>query len=99
MALPFSAQNQILTGQPWDVVAGSEGEWGSWGGHCVMCPGYNEQGPVCVTWGRKQQMTWAFFDEYCDEAYAIVTEKNIVNAAPGINLEALEQALQEVTSA
>jgi hypothetical protein len=24
-----------------------------------------------VTWGKKQQMTWKFFDKYCDEAYAI----------------------------
>jgi len=41
-----------------------------------MIPGYNETGPVCVTWGRKQQMTWSFFDKYCDEAYAIVDDKD-----------------------
>jgi len=27
---------------------------------------------VCVTWGRKQQMRWAFVDKYCDEVYAII---------------------------
>jgi hypothetical protein len=37
----------------------------------VYVPGYTTIGPVCVTWGRKQQMSWAFFDKYCDEAYAI----------------------------
>ncbi len=26
--------------------------------------------------GRKQQMTWAWLDKYCDEAYAIFDEKN-----------------------
>ncbi|HJW07644.1 MAG TPA: hypothetical protein VJ527_14230, partial [Rhodanobacter sp.] len=24
------------------------------------------------TWGRKQQMSWAFLARYCDEAYAII---------------------------
>ena len=76
VALPVSAQSQIQTGQPWDVVSGPSAAPNSWGGHCVMIPGYNATGPVCVTWGRKQQMTWAFFDKYCDEAYAIVDEKN-----------------------
>jgi hypothetical protein len=30
----------------------------------------------CVTWGRKQQMTWAWLEKYCDEAYAIFDAKN-----------------------
>ena len=41
-------------------------------GHYVYVPGYTKDGPVCVTWGRKQQMSWAFVDKYCDEAYAII---------------------------
>ena len=40
-------------------------------GHYVYVPGYTKTGPVCVTWGRKQQMSWAFVEKYCDEAYAI----------------------------
>src|ERR1051325_1975228 len=70
VALPNSAKAQMQTGQPWDVVNGPGSAPNSWGGHCVIIPGYNPTGPVCVTWGRKQQMTWAFFDKYCDEAYA-----------------------------
>ena len=69
--LPLSAQKQIQTGQPWDVTSGPDAKPGSWGGHYVHVPGYNVHGPVCVTWGRKQQMTWKWFDKYCDEAYAI----------------------------
>ena len=38
--------------------------------------GYTPQGPVCVTWGRKQQITWAWLDKYCDESYAIFDAKN-----------------------
>jgi hypothetical protein len=76
LALPKSAQAQMQTGQAWTVVSGASGVPNSWGGHCVMIPGYNPTGPVCVTWGRKQQMSWAFFDKYCDEAYAIVDDKD-----------------------
>src|ERR1700682_527741 len=72
LSLPISAQAQVQAGNAWDVVSGPTGKPGSWGGHYVHIPGYTKRGPVCVTWGRKQQMTWAFFDKYCDEAYAII---------------------------
>jgi hypothetical protein len=74
--LPNSAQKQIQTGQPWDVTSGPDSKPGSWGGHYVYVPGYTPSGPVCVTWGRKQQITWAWLDKYCDEAYAIFDAKN-----------------------
>jgi len=74
--LPLSAQTQIQTGQPWDVVKGPGSTPGSWGGHYVYVPGYTPKGPVCVTWGRKQQMTWAWLNKYCDEAYAIFDAKD-----------------------
>jgi hypothetical protein len=48
----------------------------SWGGHYIYVPGYTAQGPVCVTWVRNQQMTWAWLDEYYDEAYAIFDAKD-----------------------
>ncbi len=71
LSLPKSAQAQTRAGKPWDVVPGPSSKLGSWGGHYVFVPGYTKLGPVCVTWGRKQQMTWAFYAKYCDEAYAI----------------------------
>jgi hypothetical protein len=74
--LPKAAQTQIQTGQPWDVTTGPNAKPGSWGGHYVLVPGYTPKGPVCVTWGRKQQMTWAWLDKYCDEAYAIFDAKD-----------------------
>ncbi len=76
LQLPNSAKLQIHTGQPWDVTSGPDAEPGSWGGHYVYVPGYTPSGPVCVTWGRKQQMTWAWLDKYCDEAYAIFDAHN-----------------------
>lgn len=74
--LPKAAQKQIQTGQPWDVTSGPDSKPGSWGGHYVYVCGYTPAGPVCVTWGRKQQMTWAWVNKYCDEAYAIFDAKN-----------------------
>jgi len=66
--LPDSAITQFEAGEPWDVTR----EKAAPHGHYVYVPGYTKDGPVCVTWGRKQQMTWAFVDKYCDEAYAII---------------------------
>ena len=74
--LPNSAKKQIQTGQPWDVTTGPDSKPGSWGGHYVYVPGYTPSGPVCITWGRKQQMTWAWLKKYCDEAYAIFDAKD-----------------------
>ena len=69
LALPLTAQNQSV----WDVVssAGYEKEAGSWGGHCVYVPAYDESGFTCITWGTVQTMTTAFWGAYCDEAYAL----------------------------
>jgi len=94
LALPKSAQAQIQTGQPWAVASGPAAVPNSWGGHCVTVPGYNVTGPVCVTWGRKQQMTWAFFDQYCDEAYAVVDDKD--SAKSRLDVAKLLEALRSL---
>ena len=70
--LPRSAQYEFEAGKPWATVSGPGSVPGSWGGHYVYVTGYTSLGPTCVTWGRKQRMTWAFFGKYCDEAYAII---------------------------
>ncbi len=75
VSLPMDAQKQIGTGQVWAVTSGPGANPGSWRGHYVFVSGYTPVGPVCVTWGRKQQMTWAWLDKYCEEAYAIFDEK------------------------
>jgi hypothetical protein len=74
--LPDRALTQFDAGQRWDVGTGRGSAANPDNGHYVHVPGYTRVGPVCVTWGRKQQMTWAFFDKYCDEAYAIIDAVN-----------------------
>lgn len=72
LSLPNIAMSQFYAAKPWEVVSGPAGKPNPHNGHYVYVPGYTLLGPVCVTWGRKQQMTWAFIDKYCDEAYAII---------------------------
>lgn len=71
LSLPLTAAYQMDAGKPWNVVAAkpSQTKPNSWGGHAVYVSGYTVNGPVCVTWGRKQAMSWEFVDVYCDEAY------------------------------
>jgi len=70
--LPDAAITQFHAGKPWKVISGSASRPNPNNGHYVYVPGYTTIGPVCVTWGRKQQMTWEFLGKYCDEAYAII---------------------------
>jgi hypothetical protein len=72
LGLPLTAQREFEAGKPWALTTGPGSAFGSWGGHYVYVTGYTTLGPTCVTWGRKQQMSWAFFGKYCDEAYAII---------------------------
>lgn len=98
LQLPMSAQTQLASNQIWDLVSGPDGEPASWGGHCVYVPKYDEIGPYCVTWGAIQQMTWAFFEACCDEAYAICDNRdNFLTDSP-VNVEALDKILDEITA-
>lgn len=70
VSLPLSAQNQMV----WDITNPfllGDAEPGSWGGHCIILIGYNEIGPIAVTWGVRKQITWGWWRAYGDEAYAI----------------------------
>jgi hypothetical protein len=73
LALPLSVQGQKV----WSVPAsGPEGDAapGSWGGHAVPVVAYDHRGLTVVTWGALQTMTWYFFETYCDEAYAVLSQ-------------------------
>ena len=94
LLLPLSAQNQ----SPWDYVPdGSAGDPtpGSWGGHCVFVVGYDQEGLTCITWGQLQKMSFDFWEQYCDEAYALLSP----NWQPpaGFDMPTLQADLQLVT--
>lgn len=69
LSLPLSAQKQAIWNVPEEGASGA-GQAGSWGGHAIPFVAYNATGPICITWGQLQQMTWDFYDAYGEEAYA-----------------------------
>jgi len=82
LALPITAQTQDV----WDVVprGGSKAKKGSWGGHCVFVPKYDEHGFTCITWGALKVMTVAFWRKYCDEAHTLLGQDWLTaKGAPG----------------
>lgn len=72
LALPNSARSQDV----WDVPKGGANGAGapaSWGLHAVSLLGFNEIGPICVSWGTVVPMTWRFWRTYSEEAYALLS--------------------------
>ena len=71
VSLPATAQTQTV----WDVVpnGGESAKPGSWGGHAVFVPKYDADGFTCITWGELKTMTVAFWNEYVDEAHALLS--------------------------
>lgn len=64
--LPTSAMDQFNAGQPWTPVAGSAID----GGHCVQVAGYDADWIYVITWGQVQKMSYAFWAQYVEEAWA-----------------------------
>lgn len=94
--LPISAQNQQHT---WELTTGPDAEPGSWGGHCIYLIGYSPHTLTFVTWGETMEMTWPWFNTYCDEAYACVMQdwfKTTGVDPHGIDLSQLEADLAYV---
>jgi len=71
LSLPLTAQTQEV----WDVVpkGGANAKPGSWGGHCVFVPKYDQHGFTCITWGQLKVMTLAFWKKYTDEAHTLLS--------------------------
>lgn len=88
--LPNSALTQFNNGQPWEVTKDKAANHG----HYVYVPGYTKHGPICVTWGRKQQMSWEFVDKYCDEAWAIIDDINTPEKKRTLDEEKINEFLQ-----
>lgn len=64
-------------------------------GHCVYIPPIaDNEGLFCITWGMRKRMSWPFVLKYCDEAYAIVDNKNKFQCDSNINIRLLESYLE-----
>ena len=102
LLLPKSAQPQIKNHQPWSVPsAGAVGDGApkSWGGHAVPVVAYDQRGLTCITWGAPQTMTWEFWEAYCEEAYAILSEDYLTGKKEtpnGFSLQQLQDDLSDL---
>ena len=102
LQLPTSAQAQVQNHQPWSVPPGGtsgDGAPGSWGGHAVPVVAYDARTLTVVTWGALQVMTWSFWDAYCDESYAIISNDYINNkkeSPDGFNMQQLQADLADL---
>ena len=69
------------------------------GGHAIYLHGYDNDYLYLNTWGSEWKMSWDFFNQYCDEAYGLVSEdwlnKN-KNSPIGENLSTLIQELNNL---
>ena len=97
LRLPNSAERELAAGKAWTTTSGPGSRPNSWGGHYVYVSGYTKLGPTCVTWGRKQQMSWEFFATYCDEAYAIIDDLNTTKKRTMLDARKLDAFLETVS--
>jgi hypothetical protein len=102
LGLPLSAQAQVQNHQPWSVPPGGatgDGAPGSWGGHAVPVVAYDARGLTVVTWGALQTMTWTFWQAYCEEAYANLSNDYLngkKQAPQGFSLAQLQADLADL---
>ena len=98
LAMPVTAQTQDIwhIGDPDDP----DSQPGTWGGHCVFVPKYDEFSFTCITWGGLQKMTLPFWEQCCDEAHALLSNDwlGAKGSPAGLDLALLEADLQAVTA-
>ena len=96
LAMPITAQSQDV----WDVVprGGANAKPGSWGGHAVFVPKYDESGFTCITWGQLMTMTLAFWKKYCDEAHTLLGQDWLTakGSPSGFDLTQLQADLKAI---
>jgi len=89
--LPVSAMDQFNAGQPWTPVAGSPID----GGHCVQVAGYDANWLYVITWGQVQKMSYAFWTEYVEEAWAPISKD--WDSKSGLSLTAFGEEFAALT--
>lgn len=94
-SLPRSAQAQTRQGY-WDVSTGPGSEPGSWGGHAVYSPQYDQEGFIVKTWGMNVKVSNAFIERYCDEVWCIVDSIDRWRKHSALDIPKLEAYLDEI---
>lgn len=105
LALPLAIQGATEWIYPNHTFPNLHPAWrpGSWGGHAVPVIDYDLSTDryTCVTWGGLLQMNGAFLTNYCEEAYAIISDDYVTRekfSPAGFDINALQKDLQAVKS-
>lgn len=72
----FALNAPDLLKVPWVVPAQGpvgDGAPDPAGGHCIPAVAYDSRNLYVVTWGAIKPMSWQFYHDYADEAYAILS--------------------------
>ena len=70
------------------------------GAHAVILAGYDAQGAKVISFGQFYTMTWAFFSQYADEAYALADSAWIEakgSSPGGLDLAALRKQMRAIS--
>lgn len=89
LELPESVQNKDV----WEVPAGYSPDWG---GHCVFVFAYDENYIWFISWGQVMKMSYAFYETYCDEAYAMLAHTYLLHHETINNQIRLSELYQEL---
>lgn len=95
VALPIAAQGASAWDYDPDRDGPATGNWapGSWGGHAIPAVAYGPAGLVVVTWGTLLTMSWPFYRQFTDEAYAILTHDEVKSSVPAQTWAELSAAM------
>lgn len=90
---PDSAFDQFEAGQPWKIVKGAPVS----GGHYIPLVARRNR-LLCVTWGKIQEITLGFYQKYCDEAWAFISEDDLKDgkSMEGFDLQSLKEHLATI---
>lgn len=94
---PSSAMDEFNQGRTWSYHRNAKVE----GGHYIPVVAWHHDHPICVTWGRLQPMSKAFFEHFCDEAFVMFSPELLRDgkSPEGVDGNQLLGDLQRVTTA
>lgn len=78
---PQQLFSEFSAGKPWTPEQGQVTE-----GHAVNIADCDADTLTCVSWGRLQKMTWAFWDHMVDECHAVLLADETASLPAGFNL-------------
>lgn len=94
VAMPDSWEGQLDNQEPWTWAASDRPNPNN--GHALPMVEYDSKSLTCITWGQKQPLSWDWFFQCCDEAYAVLSLDwiNGPDSPSALDMAALEADLK-----